>query len=265
MKRTSGPRQERIVRNGIFMLMCVGMGGYFLYDGWIGYPGKNFEENRLQLPVESRSKADGAKVYPGANMANVPEIKRRFDDATAGQRREVLESAIGGPPSVELSDALYYFGQDGLLKVGKSGDRVLPEVDAIPAKKTLKDFQYQKYLGVFVGAIGLYMLYFLFRVIRTRAEVSDDGLSLNGRKPIPFNAMKSLDTSEFRKKGKVYLVCEGGPAPRVLLDEYHFADFDQIMAGICEKTGFQDPVAAEKAEKAAKARGAAGTDTDSTK
>lgn len=256
MRQTSGPRTERIVRNGIFMLMCLGMGGWFAYDGWIGYPNKNFEENRLQLPVEDRGKADGAPVYPAANVENAQQVATAIEKSMPSQRREALEKTFGGPPSVELDDAIYYFGENGLIKIGKSGDRILATMDVVAAKKSLKDFQYQKYLGIFVGGVGIYMLFFLVRVMRSRAEVSDEGLSLNGRKPIPFSTMKSLDTSEFRKKGRIYIICDGDPAPRVLFDEYHYAEFDKLMAALCEKTGFDDPVAQEKAAKAHAATGA---------
>jgi len=250
------------VRNGIFLLMCLVFGVYFLYDGWIGYPHKNFEENRLQLPVEHRDKADGVTPLPGANLQHAAEIKKRLDAATASQRREALDKVVGGPPSVELDDALYYFGEDGLIKVRKSGDRIFTDMEVIPAKKTQSDFLFQKILGVIVSGVAIYVAFFLLRVVRTRAVVNDEGLSLNGRAPIPFSVMRSFDTAEFRRKGKIHLLCEGAPSPRVLLDEYHFADFDQIIAAICERTGFADPVAEEKAEKAAKAAANAANDAE---
>lgn len=258
---TSGPRRERIVRNGLFMLMCLGMGGYFLYDGLVGYPHANFEENRLQLPVDQRSKGDDATVYPGANLAHVDQIKQTLNDTQIGKRREAIATLIGGPPSVELGDSVYYFGVDGVIKIAKADDRLLQRMEVIPAKKSMKDIQLQTYLGIFIGAIAVYMAIFVIRVMRTRASVSDEGLSINRREPIPFDKMKSLDTTPFRKKGRVYVVCEGDPAPRILLDEYHYADFDKLMAALCERTGFADPVAEEKADKAH--RSAANAETDS--
>lgn len=245
------------------MLMCVGMGGWFAYDGYVGYINHNISKLLEKFPPDVRAKAGSVQVYPGANLDHVEQIKERLRSASLRDRAQALRDAIGGPPSIDTDKAVFYFGQDCLIKVEKDEDRLGREIEVTAAEKTTTDFQFQKRMGIVVGAVGLYMLFFLFRVIRTRAEVSDAGLSLNGRKPIPFSAMKSLDSAEFRKKGKIYLVCDGDPAPQVLLDEYHYADFDTIIAGICEKTGFEDPVAAEKAEKAAKAKVSASPDADS--
>lgn len=263
MTRTSGPNRERIVRNGIFLLMCVGMGGWFAYDGWIGYLDENQEVNRELLPVEIRDKANASRVYPNANSNVVREVVEKTKNAPFDEQRSKLESLLGGPPTLEAGGSLYYFAQDGILKVGERGERVFfGDEPFLTSEKhhTLTSILTQKLFGVAVGLVGLYMLVFLWRVVSRRAEVSDAGLTLNGGKPIPFESMKSLDDSEFRKKGRIYLECEGTTPPRVLLDEYHFAEFDQIIAAICEKTGFNDPVALEKAEKAANAGRAADAD-----
>lgn len=236
--------------------MFVGMGGWFLYDGYVGYARYNKSKLLEKFPPEIREKSASIPVYPTANTDRINAIKDKINSAPIQERARILVDAIGGKPSIETDKAAYYFGQDSLIKIGKDADRLTSEIEITPAEKSVTDFRFQKVLGFVVGGLGFFMLmFFIFRVVKARAVVSDQGLSINGRKPIPFDAMKSLDTSNFRKKGRVYILCEGNGSSRVLFDEYHYAEFDKLMAALCEKTGFEDPVAAERAEKSQRATG----------
>lgn len=249
----SGARHERIVRNGIFTLMCIVFGAWFAYDGWVGYSAENFEESRLQLPVEDRPKVNVDRVYPTANLDQVGKIAQVLKDATPSARRASLESFIGGPPTYETAKVIYYFGQDGVITVDKTDTRLARDPKLVPAEHTMTSIRTQKGLGVVLGIASVVMLIFLLRVSRTKAEVTDSGLSINGAKPIPFDAMRRFDDSLFRRKGKIDLIyAEGGQEKTVTLDEYHFnfEQFPKIVAAIAEKTGFTDPVAQEKADKA---------------
>ena len=254
MNVTSGARRERIVRNSIFTAMCVVFGAWFAYDGWKGYPQKNFEESRLQIPSEDRTKADAARVYAAANQAQISEIARTLRDAPPLERRAALESHMGGLPTFENEKSVYYFGQDGLVIIEKSGSRLAAEAKAVPAEHSMTTLRSQKALGMLLGAVGLAMLIFVVYVARARAVVTDAGLSIRGRTPIPFAAMRRLDSQNFRRKGRIDLihVDAAGQEQRLTLDEYHYADFPAIIAAICAATSFEDPVALEQAEKAAR-------------
>lgn len=258
MPITSGPTKERQIRVGIFFLMCAGMGAYFLYDGYVGYPGQNVREHIDQLDPDLQARAQGARVYSSVTPDRAEAVEIAVNKLDAKQQRGELESVFGGPPSFETAEAWWWFGPVHRCKVTIRNGRPTGRVDFQAAAKKEYDLLFQKIIGVVLCGLALVSLAWLVRIMLTRAVVDANGLKLRGRAPIPFESMTGLDDVQFRKKGFLDLLYTlNGQPSRVRLDEYHLGRFAEIVAAICERKGFRDPVAEERAEKAARAAGSA--------
>lgn len=249
----SGPSTERIVRNGLFFLMIVGFGVAFLYDGYTGYESANFAEHIQSLDTAEREKAASAPVYPSVTIKNVEEAAKAVSKITPASQREHLVQLYGGPPSYETADAIWYFGPDYRVKFPLSGNRLLQPIGTITKYKNT-DIRLQRLIGWALAGAAVVVGLFMTSVVLTHCRLADDGLSYRFKGRATWDEMKSLETTRFLKKGWVELVCHGtGGERRIRLDEYHLKRFPEIVAEICRRKGFEDPVAKEKAMKAKQA------------
>ncbi|MFQ5430351.1 MAG: hypothetical protein ACE5E1_08590 [Phycisphaerae bacterium] len=247
----SGPTTERKVRTLLMLLLFSGMGAYFVYDGWVGYPAKNFAEHLEALPATERSRAKDAPVYPAVRQDSLRAASRAIAKIGIKQQRQALADLYGGPPSFEDQEAWYYFGPDFRVKIPlKNGRPAQPK--GIATEKRETDIRLQKQLGVGLMLFSLGLFIHLIRVIRTRLVLDDDGLTYGRRRPIKWDAMRSLDTRAFTKKGRLDLIFDdNGDRRRVRLDEYHLARFEEVLARICDRKGFENPIELERAAKQA--------------
>lgn len=255
MRIESGPTRERKVRTTLFVVLCAGMGGWFAYDGWIGYPEKNRREHIEALPFEKRAEAADAKIYASVTTKSLAGAKKALKKLDIPAQRKALAEIYGGPPSFEDEQTWYYFGPTYrvklILKDGKPR-RVVGE----SAEKSSGELRTQRWLASCLGLVAAVLLLILVRVWRTQLVLDDQGLSFGRLRTIPWADMKALDTGRFLKKGWVDLVYQAnGANRRIRLDEYHLAQFDEVIAAICAEKGYKDPVAAEKAQKLAQAGG----------
>lgn len=253
MRIESGPTRERKVRATLFLVLCAGMGGWFAYDGWIGYAAKNRQEHIEALPVEKRAEAADAKIYPSVTAESRAGASKAVKKLGTASQRKALAELYGGPPSFEDDQVWYYFGPTYRVKVilkdGKPR-RVVGEA----AEKSSGEIRTQRWLGSCLGLVAAVLFFGLVRTWRTRLVLDEQGLSFGRLRPIPWADMTAIDTGKFLKKGWVDLVYQTDGADRRLrLDEYHLARFDEVIAAICAEKGFDDPVAAEKAQKRAQA------------
>jgi len=102
----SGSTLDQRIRTGIFLLMCVGMGGWFAYDGWVGYPAKNlawWADHKLPRRPENLS------TNPLATKANLGRINI---ETTPEQIRQLL-----GEPTLEIPRTLTYAGKEVTVEV----------------------------------------------------------------------------------------------------------------------------------------------------
>jgi hypothetical protein len=229
---------ERIIRTlGITAMFAV-FSGLFLYDGYVGYPNKNIAKAVESLdPVPSE--------LPAINPAVTYQSTESFvgEDFAEAKSRQDLEDVFGAPGWVN-SDATesYYFGPGGVLRLELDGDLVRL-VEYVPGEKDDVDLSIQKWLGFVLAPFALLMLLQIVRVLMTRVELSDDGLKLRGRKVVGFDAMRSLDATQFRKKGFVDLSYDdNGSSKTVRLDDYVVREFRPIVEEICRRCGFDSPI-----------------------
>jgi hypothetical protein len=253
MRIESGSTKERKVRTALFVVLCAGMGGWFAYDGWIGYPEKNRREHIGALPFENRAEAADAKIYSSVTAESLAQAKKARNKVDIASQRKALAELYGGPPSFEDDQVWYYFGPTYRVKVVLK-DNKPQRVVGVSAEKSSGEIHTQRWLSACLGLVAVILLSLLVRVWRTHLVLDDQGLSFGRRRSIAWADMKSLKTGRFLKKGWLDLVYKAdGAERRIRLDEYHLAQFDEVIAAICTEKNFEDPVVAEKAQKRAQA------------
>ncbi len=236
----SGTTRERMVRTAVLMILILGYSAWSLRDGYLTYPRANVVtvlETKLGItppdPLPTIDPRFTARFDPGISAAEPPET---FEEAV---------SRLGGKPYRPPSGAneAYYFGPSGYLELlaQKDGKAVANWIDG-PVHRA-SDIWWQKLLGFGVCPIGLAFLVQLIRVLKTRVSLTDDGLRLGGKGPIPFDAMTGILADRYRKTGYVDLEYSlGGKPLSARLDNYAIKEFRAILTAICEAKGFLNPV-----------------------
>lgn len=257
MRIESGPNTERIVRNSLFFILIAVFGFLFIKDGYGGYQKNNLQEHLDSLETDDRARAAEARVYDQVNTKNTEALNdiaaKAVSKVTLTGQRAALAESLGGPPSVETPDAIYYFGPDYRIKFPIKNGKLMNPVGS-PAAHKMTDIKFQRIIGWALSAVALISLVQLIRILTTNCVLDDDGLKYRYKGRVNWDQMKSLESSLFTKKGWVDLVYSTpGGDRRMRLDEYHFKLFPDIIAEICSRKGFDDPVAAEKRTKAQEA------------
>ena len=124
----SGSTLDQRIRTGIFLVMCVGMAGWFGYDGLIGYPAENLSWASQKLP----QRPAGLKANPSAS-------KKKLGEIAVGDTVEQIKQLLGNP-SLEMPRTLTYFGSDVTVTVSidDQGNVVNTAISSIDPK-TSKD------------------------------------------------------------------------------------------------------------------------------
>ncbi len=102
----SGSTLDQRIRTGIFLVMCLGMAGWFGYDGLIGYPAENLSWAIQKLPQR-----------PASPKANPKATKKNLDQIAIGSTVEQIKQLLGDP-SLELPRTLNYLGTEVKVAVG---------------------------------------------------------------------------------------------------------------------------------------------------
>lgn len=235
----SGPNAERKVRSSLLFLLVAIFAVWYGYDGWFGYPKNNVRDFLKTLPTDQRAGTENLKVNEAVNEKNIPKIetvKIRIDD----NPESAIGAVLGGPPSLKTPDAWYYIGPAHIVKFalrdGRPADVSLPKT---PHSAT--DIRWQKNYAYGLTVLAGIALIYVIRVRMAKARLDDAGLTLGSGPTIGWDAMKSLDSTHFRKKGWVVLY-HGDPETPAKIDEYHYARFDDIIDAICARKGFDNPL-----------------------
>ncbi len=243
----SGPTRERLIRWGLFAAMCAVACFLFLRDALVKYPHENARQAAENLPQATSGEVP--KVNPRVTRKNVAALLARAK--TEGLVVEDLKAVLGEPAFLEVDREAYWVGRTGWVRFALAGTKVVfdpshDEADEIwiNAKHTENDLMVQLLLGSLTGALMLWAGYLLVSAARTRVVLNDQGLMANGRGPIEYARMRSLDTSEYARKGRVTLRFEeAGKDAALRLDSYHVARFREIVTEICNRRGFPMPFA----------------------
>lgn len=238
---------ERIVRT----LVITGMVGvfsiWFLYDGFVNWPQSNLEKavQSLQPAPETLPEINASVTV---DLAESLEAERRRKHAT-GERltRGDIDGRFGKAGWNGLRQGITesrYFGPGGTLVIQFNGDLV-HGVSFEKGSRDEAELFVQKVLGFGLLPVTLLMLGQVVRVVSTRAILDQHGLKLRGRRPISIESMRSLDATDFERKGIIDLRYETAGRERVLrLDSYVYRDLRALVSGICDRCGFSNPFAA---------------------
>ncbi len=230
----SGTSTERVVRTLLLMLLVDGFTVAYLWDGYVGYARQNADELvRLRgLP------ADTATPINSSLTAN--EAQRIAQAAKSGEELSSITSVLG-KPSLDHGGDAYFLGPGGWLKVQLTGSRIASAAWT-NGPKTESDQQWQRWIGYALAVGGLIVAVRLAFILATRLTLSDAGLHVGGRTPIPFDAITTL-----RAIGTGCIEIEyslDAKPHRLRLDGYVYKKLPEIVAVICERKCFANPWAA---------------------
>jgi hypothetical protein len=219
---------------------------------------------------------DGLSAYPKdnrdkllQNVKDAPDTPPDINPEVTKERAEALAARVRAEGSIPLDDVTalfgseatvreayhYYFGKGGLAIAAVSGSRVA-NVDWKAGPHTESDLALQLGIGALTGLLGLIMVLQLGRAALTRIELTDQGLKLNsqggwqfgGSPLIPFEDMIALrdPDNRFREKKSDYVELvyrkPDGTEDSVRLNMYVHKAFPQIIAEICRRKGFDNPL-----------------------
>ncbi len=243
--------RERIVRNAIVTAMVAGFSAWSIYDGYVGYPRKNLEIARQDLPAEVQ---DQATINPLVTTERHGAVKRgaSVDDA---------EKAFGKPTWSGSTDDGYkaiWIGPAASLAVEYNSMDVIKSVQWKDGQHSETDLVVQKVMGFVLAPIALLMLIRLVWMSTQGATLSDEGLKPSGRTLIPYDEMTGWDTTDYKQKGRIELsYSSGGKDMSYTLDDYKLRAFPTIVSEIADRRGFESPFEQTLAQEgAAEARSA---------
>ena len=218
---------ERILRALLLSLLVDVFAVMFLYDGYVGYARKNAAHLVALLGLQTDP--------PSSN----PELSAQRGQRLAESSPISLEklSAELGPPAIRQSDAAYFVGTGGWLRVDLKGD-VATAAKWINGPHTESDQKLQQWIGWLLVVVGFAATLNLGRVLATRARLSDEGLSVTGRPLIPFEAMTGLRPSGTASGTSVLEFALNGTTGTVQLDPYTYKNAPAISKTIAERRGF---------------------------
>lgn len=231
----SGTTVERIIRTLLFSVLVDVFAVLYLRDGYVGYQRQNAQEfaKLLGLPTDA--------APPIRGELSTAEGRRLAAELKSGEELSKVAGRFDSP-SLRQPDAAYYLGPGGWLKLSLRGDRV-QEATWTNAGHTESDQQLQRWIGFALLVVGVGATFQLARVLSTRATLSDTGLRISGRPPIPFEAMTELRKPRSGRVGVVELAyTQDGLGGVVQLDDYVIKKLPAIVAAICERKGFSNPL-----------------------
>lgn len=248
MRLESGPAAYDRNYYAAFLLLCVGLGAYFCYDYAVGYAKRNFEtaKRRLTTLVDRKDIPDTLPETP---------TKPIFDALvdTRPTTRDALYERLGQPFTTKQEGNRtfeYFVSVYGMASVTITGNRVDPKsLDWKKWEKTKEEIDHQLYYALFTFAVGLYVLYRVYKAATLRVLIDDEGM-VYARRRILFDSMTRL--CDYNRKGWVDLYYQHGPEERKLrIDNQKVRKFDEIVDALCQAKGFEDPrQAAEEPEAA---------------
>ena len=241
----SGTTRERIVRSLAIWAMVAVFSGWFLYDGYIGWPHQNLTKAvealdpvPEELPPLDRSATPEAADALRRDIAQAQGTRHRLTRAD-------VEDRLGAPgwrSTGEGVTRMCYFGPAGMIRVTTSGD-LATEAEFVNGKHDPLDLKMQLILGYGLLPVSLFLLIQVLRAVATRVVLDDHGLKIGGKAAVPYEAMVRLESDQFKKKGVIDLVYQDRDAEKkVRLDEYVIREFAAIVTEICNRRSFPSPM-----------------------
>ncbi len=223
---------ERVIRTAIFTVIITVFAVLCYKDRFWSYPRGNVASLLRNFPD-----LQGPAPQPD------PEItKSTLATLTRGMAVSEVEKRLGLPGFSDDSQALY-FGEAGMLVIPLRRGKVAGDAVWKSGPYDEMELYFQLVMAIGLTPVALFALFNLGRVLTTRAELSDAGLKLRGKPLVPFDAIKAMDASHYRKKGWVEISYSlDGRDGHVRLDDYVHREFPAIVREICARKGFESPL-----------------------
>jgi len=238
MKLESGPAAYDRNYKLVIALFGILMGAYFLYDHYVGYSKKNYEQAKQHLTplLGEQRMPETLPERPGAN--EVAELRDAAPDTL-----EAVRESLGNPLFVvedQDTSVGYFVSIYGMARVPVERGRVNASlIEWRSWDKSQDDIQMQLYCAYAAFAFGLFMLSRAVKAAGLRVVIDDEGL-VYARRRILFENMTRL--CDFNRKGWVDLYYKHGAEERKLrFDNQKVRKFNEIIEVLCECKGFEDP------------------------
>jgi hypothetical protein len=250
MRLESGPAAYDRNYYLIFLGLCLALGAYFYYDYTIGYPNKNLEEARRRLALLPGGH-DVPDEFSQTPTKSTFEALKESQPTTPAAVRQTLGEPFAVNQEADRTFE-YYVSAYGIGEVPIVRGQVdWARMTWTTWSKTAEEIKIQLYCALIAFAIGLYVLYRVYKATTLRVVIDDEGMTYAGRR-IPFDSMTRL--CDYSRKGWVDLYYQhGGQQRKLRIDNQKVRKFDGIINALCEVKGFEDPRKAdeEEAESAA--------------
>jgi hypothetical protein len=189
---------------------------------------------------------------PPANQIQVNVTKSRVELVKEGMSEDQVGELLGKPVVVRARRTVWYIGPAAYRELhiedGKVSGASEAQSQVQVAEHTEGDLLLQKVIAAVVGLAAVYGAFRLGRTLAIHVVVDDAGLSY-GRKKVPWQAMTGLRTDQYKDKAWVDLEYqEGEGRHEIRLDSYLIRGFDQVIAAICDRKGFQSPLTSSRPE-----------------
>ena len=229
----SGPTTERIVRSALIATLVTIYSVWSLWDGFVAYPRRNVE-------AAIRGTIGGKLVDPPP-APNADLTRGRAESLAVAGGRSALHDRIG-PPHLSIDEVDYYFGYGGYLRVETRGGHVVHTAWSGGPKYSAADLTAQRWIGLGLAPVALALLIRLWLVLTTRVSLTDAGLTVRGRPPIPLDAMSAVRPIAARSSRRYAIHFETtGRSESVYLDDYEVAAAAAIVSAICTARDWVDP------------------------
>ena len=195
-------------RHRVLMLVALvaGLGGYFLYDGCFGYPGKNYVAD-LHDSYEA-----------GRNGGPIPVSK---PSESSKQRREELERA-------------HKAGSEGGTWAAFAADRMLS--DKKPKRYTASEIREQFVFASLMGVLALVIGGFGMRAWRKSLRGGADVVVFPNGERVDFSRIQSIDIERWdRGLGFVLYHDSEGRKRKRRVDDYKYQGAARILRQILSK------------------------------
>lgn len=238
----------------LVLTACLLFSGWFLRDGYSGYPKKCVEEARKNIVARLQDKPDRVNVEALVARLGTAIDQPEFDAAIAEAKDPAaLRAKLGEPLHVRTGangETVEYFGSI----YGLGG--VTVRNGQIDATRTVKwsrwyksreEIDAQKYWALVPLAFALMPLWKIVQAVTLRVRVDENAVVYGGT-TIPMADIVSV--RDYKRKGLVDMYYRvGGQERRLRWDNQKVARFDEVVDAICSIKGFPNPIQEYFAQK----------------
>ncbi|NNE91469.1 MAG: hypothetical protein HKN23_07465 [Verrucomicrobiales bacterium] len=205
-------------RIGLMIALVTGLGLYFFYDGWIGYPKKNFNA-ALFAAFETGKSGDAGLPDPSAfHLAD-------FSEAQSEALNQAIQSGRKGETWSRFAASRHLAAEE-------------------PKILTAKEIRDQFFYGALMGIIAAGLAIYLLRERKKTLSADESGIRFPAGNRLKFAEISQLD---LRKWDRGIAFVKAG-ATRAKIDDYKYTGAGEIVNRLQAENPDLDIVAAEDTE-----------------